>query len=154
MPASVAKKFADLKAETLNQWAGWAQSIADGGATPSPLAVLEAGAILGIPEPMEALEKDAAAISEVAALEWEANAIAERIEKQLAPYGGEAGLREKISAMRRELDAMVRIAGPEKWLRRGQVRGELGRLKARHPRVFPVAPPKPKAGARRREAAE
>jgi hypothetical protein len=149
MAASVAKKFADLKRETLTQWRSWAQSIADGGATPSPMAVLESAAVLGIPEPMAALEADANAISEASAIEWQIKATAEKIEERLAPYGGEAGLRAKIAETRRELDRMIGLAGPEKWIQHGRMKGDLGRLRGQHPRVFGEIEPAPKTTRRK-----
>ena len=54
-----------LRREAELNWAQWATALADGGQPPEPLALLEAGGLLGIDQPADALEKDARAIREV-----------------------------------------------------------------------------------------
>jgi hypothetical protein len=129
-------KFETLKNETRVQWKAWAEQLADGGAAPSPLDILEAGAVLDIDSPMAALRADADALLEVRTLEARAAEIKQNYAEQLAPFGGEAGLRERIGELRRELARLQGLAGPEKYLQAGRLSGDAGRLRQKHPRVF------------------
>ena len=136
MPATLDGKFATLQKETRDQWAAWAAAVADDGTSPSPISVLEAGAVLDIAQPMAALKMDADAILQVRALEEQAAAIKAAVSARLTPYGGEAGLRERMGELRRELARLQGLVGPEKYLHAGQLSGEASRLRAKHPRVF------------------
>lgn len=151
MATSIESKFAELKRHQLDQWREWAQTIADGGPTPTPTAILEAGAVLSIDGPMEALRADADAILEVKAIEDDVARYRARVAEQLAPYGGtEAALRQRIAEYSAELIRMKALAGPEKHLEAGRLSGEAGRLRAKHPRVFPAGEPVAKSTTKRK----
>lgn len=147
MAVSLAAKFEDLKAATLEQWRGWAESMAAGGASPTPVAVLDAGALLEIPSPMAALEADAKAIVEAAALEAQIEANVASDQERLEQFGGTVeSMRARIEQLKNELRA-AHNAMMSHGYSAGLQRGELGRLRAKHPRVFaePVATAKKKA---------
>lgn len=138
MAVSISQKYSDLKAATLEQWRGWAAAVADGKATPTPVAVLEAGAILDIPEPINALRGDADAINAARGLELRIEQLEARDQARVAPFGGYIGAKQRLLELEGEVKAIRGILhgfGFE----RGHTNGELSRLKAKHPRVFAEA---------------
>jgi len=123
------------------QWATWAAQLADGGDAPPAEAVLVAAASLGITMPGEALAADARAINEMKALEVKlAGREAWRTER-LAQFGGShLRLREEILAVRATLDRLERLARSCGWdTRAATLKRMIIELRAKHPRVFPVA---------------
>lgn len=126
-----------LKREAAKNWKAWAEAMADGGKPPAVLELLEAGAVLGIREPMAELERDANAIAEVRDLELRAQLCRDRIAERIAPFGGAQGVRDRINELRaelRKLEGLVGITATHH--QAGQLAGEASRLRAKHPRVF------------------
>jgi len=135
-------------------WSRWAREIADGGPMPPPLELLEAGALLGLTRPAEALEADARAIVEVRGLEAEAAGLRERSRAQRAPHGDQEQRRARIAELERELRTLRALAGIHPLdVRAGELLGRAGRIRREFPRGFrPVeAAPKPKTPRRRKE---
>lgn len=127
------------KTQLSNQWRRWAEAIADGGETPTAIEILEAGAMLSIEKPIDALQADADAILQVRLLEAHAAKIRDDVAARVAPYGGQAGLREKVSELRQELRRMESLVGiSPSLLRAGQISGDAGRIRQAHPRVFTI----------------
>jgi hypothetical protein len=141
MPMSLARKFSELKEETRRQWREWAAAMADGKASPTPTAVLDAGATLGIPTPFDALESDVAAIAEAQAIEARIERTAALDEARVAPYGGLQGARQRLVELEAEVKELRRKLHGHGW-DAGYARGELSRLKQKHPRVFDIDTPK------------
>jgi hypothetical protein len=137
--------FKNMKAEALRQWRSWAATLADGGTPPPPLEVLEAGARLGIPVPMDALEADATAIREERALREQADRTEAAVAERVAADGGPAGVRERLAAARAEVRRLERLTGMDpRMLAVGRARAEAGRIREAHPRAFPVQRPQAK----------
>jgi hypothetical protein len=131
--------FKNMRSEALRQWRAWAATLADGGSPPPPLEILEAGARLSIPAPMDALESDAAAIREVRALVEQAARTEAAVAERLAADGGPAGVRERLSAARAECRRLERLVGPDpRMLAVGRARTEADKIRAAHPRAFPT----------------
>lgn len=135
MPVSMHQRFQELKDATLEQWRTWAESIADGGAAPTPVAVLDAGAVLEVSTPMIALQADADAINEARGLELRIEQSQARDAARLEPYGGFHGAKQRLLAIddeARKLRGLLQGHGFDA----GHAKGELVRLKEKHPRVF------------------
>lgn len=127
------------KTQLSTQWRRWAEAIADGGDTPTAIEIVEAGAMLSIDKPIDALQADASAIVQVRLLEAQAAKIHAAVAARLAPYGGQAGLRARVAELKaelRRLEPQVGIA-PE-FIRAGQFAGDAGRIRQAHPRAFAV----------------
>jgi len=149
--ATINERLEEMRRDTLGAWRSWAFAMADGGDRPSPLAVLEAGAVLGLRSPMEELERDVAAIEESRRLDAAADAEEKRVRQRLATWGGSAGLRERIRAAEREVAEMRRWLGPLAFGSVGSTRGRASDIRQKCSRVFPggVAESKRPAPARR-----
>jgi hypothetical protein len=129
-----------LTAAALERWRGWAETLAAGGPQPAPLEILEAGAVLGVREPMAVLEDDARAISDVrqlqAAIDRQRAAMAER----LAADGGPAGVREKLAAARAEVRRLEKLVGMDpRALVVAQTVRRADEIRRDHPRAFTPA---------------
>ena len=137
-PQSIGKKFAQLEAETLRQWKSWAEAIADGGAAPTPIDVLQAAAVLAIDgPPAAALEADAEAITLVANLEERAAERQARYDELVQQHGGRDGIAVKLVEATEELR---RLQGIEQLIVAGpggdHHRKEARRIRSEHPRIF------------------
>jgi hypothetical protein len=151
MSDMITKQFTRLQREAIAKWKGWAEQLADGGKPPAALEVLEAGATLGIREPVAELQADAEVLLEVRDLEQRATAAREKIAAQSAAHGGAEGIRERIRTLKAELRKLEGLTGiTAAHYSAGQLAGEASRLKAAHPRVFAPVPTKP---TKKKEAA-
>jgi hypothetical protein len=129
--------FKTMKNDALRQWRSWAGTLADGGPPPPPLEVLEAGAVLGVREPMASLESDATAIRDERSIREQADRQAAAITAKSAADGGPAGVRAALAAARKEVVRLQRLAGVHPgWLAVGRARAEADKIRERHPRVF------------------
>jgi hypothetical protein len=145
--------YEKLRAAAERNWSTWASGLADGGAPPPPLELLEAAALLGIHEPAAALEGDAAAIRRVADLEAHAAGLREQAAAQRAPHGTQAERRDRIAALRAEIRKLEGLSGVHPLqVRAGEILGEAGRLRRQHPHAFRPAPAEPAAKRPRRKA--
>jgi len=100
--------------EARGRWRGWAAAIAGGGDWPSPREILEAGAVLGLAEPIEAAGVEA-----------------------LAPWGGLAGLEAAIVQAKAEATRLEELH--RSWADGGpslSQRWERDRIKRSYPRLF------------------
>lgn len=144
--------FAELRRKAAESWRAWATTLADGGKPPAVAELLEAGVVLQIPEPMAALEADAAALAEARDLEQRAALTRDAIKQRIAPYGGADGVRARIAELKRELERLQGFLGMTRHhVIAGQLAGEATRLRARHPRVFGPVGGKPAPKRRKRE---
>lgn len=129
--------YEQLRREAEDNWTRWATTLADGGAPPEPLALLEAGGLLGLPQPADALEKDAAAIREVRDLEQRAGEYRERAAKQRKPHGTHDERRQRIAALKAELRLLESLQGVSPVLMHaGYLSGAAARIREKHPRAF------------------
>jgi hypothetical protein len=145
--------YEKLRAAAEKNWATWAAGLADGGAPPPPLELLEAGGLLGIERPADALEKDANAIREVRDLEQRAAGLRERAKTERAPHGTQAERRARIVALRAEIKKLENLAGVHPWdLHAGQLLGQADRIRSKHPHAFRPSPPAPTGKRPRRKA--
>lgn len=85
---TIADKFNAMEAESRRQWRQWATDLADSKPSPSPRAVLEAAAILGITPAGESLEADADAIREMRQYHGAAEKCREARREALSPWKG------------------------------------------------------------------
>jgi hypothetical protein len=144
MSDTINKQFTRLQREAMAKWRAWAEQLANGEKPPAALEALEAGATLGIREPVAALQADAEALLEVRELEQRAADAREKIAAQLAAYGGVGGLRDRIRELKAELRKAEAASGiTSGHMLAGQLRGQASRLKTAHPRVFAPVPTKP-----------
>lgn len=126
-----------LRREAEANWTQWATALADGGGPPEPLALLEAGGLLNIDQPADALEKDAHAIRQVRDLEQQAADLKTRITSQRAPFGDQAERRARIAALRSEIRRLESMSGIHPLsIRAGEMLGDAGRIRRKHPRAF------------------
>jgi hypothetical protein len=137
MPVSLARKFSELKEETRRQWRDWASAMAEGKASPTPTAVLDAGATLEILQPFDALESDAKAIAEAKDIEARIEMAAARDAAIVEPYGGLREAKQHLLAIEAEVKSLRGKLASYGWAN-GYARGELSRLKQKHPRVFDI----------------
>jgi hypothetical protein len=145
--------FERLRRQAEDNWRQWATALADGGSPPAPLELLEAGGLLGINQPADALEKDAYAIREVRDLESQAAGLREQAAAQRAPHGTQAERRDRIAALRAEIRKLEGLSGVHPLqVRAGEILGEAGRLRRQHPHAFRPAPAEPAAKRPRRKA--
>ena len=145
-----------LRREAELNWAQWATALADGGQPPEPLALLEAGGLLGIDQPADALERDARAIREVRDLEAEAAGLREREAARRAPHGSQEERRAKIGELKAEIRRLETMAGVSPLqMQAGSLLGAAGQIRRKHPRAFlPAAPAvAKKAPSRKKEMA-
>lgn len=99
-----------MRIEAADRWRAWAKDIAAGGPPPLPRDILEAGALLGIEQPGEALEHDAEAINELAAAEKSIAACEKAAAESLKPWGGSADkLAAAIEQQEREVARMKEL---------------------------------------------
>lgn len=127
------------KTQLSTQWRRWAETLADGGEAPAAIEILEAGAMLSIEKPIAALQADADAILQVRLLEANAAKIHAEVAARVAPYGGQAGLREKVSELRQELRRMESLIGiSSQTMQAGRIVGEASKIRRAHPRAFEV----------------
>jgi hypothetical protein len=130
-----------LRREAETSWTEWVEALADGGNPPEPLKLLEAGGLLGIAQPADALEKDAAALREVRDLEARAASLRERAKADRAPHGSQEHRRHRISVLKAEIRELERLSGMHAWdLQAGQLSGDATRIRRKHPRAFRPAP--------------
>lgn len=149
--------YEKLRAAAERNWSTWASGLADGGAPPPPLELLEAAALLGIHEPAAALEGDAAAIRRVADLEAHAAGLREQAAAQRAPHGSQDERRERIAALKAEIRKLEALSGVHPFqLRAGEILGAAGRIRRKHPRAFRAPAPvvAKKTPSRKKEMAQ
>jgi hypothetical protein len=144
MSDTINKQFTRLQREAMAKWKAWAEQLANGEKPPTALEVLEAGATLGICEPVAELQADAEVLLEVRDLEQRAAHAREKVAAQLAAYGGVDGLRDRIRELKAELRKAEAASGiTTGHMIAGQLAGQASRLKAARPRVFAPVPTKP-----------
>lgn len=136
-PRAVTATFEALKADTLTKWRRWAAEIAAGGDLPAPVDVLEAGAVLEIPGPMQALDDDAAALREVNQLAARAVAVKAQLDAPLQDAGGADAVRERLAELRAEVGRLERLVGGFHYSGWSAVLQEKRKIERAHPRVFP-----------------
>ena len=149
--------FERLRRQAEDNWTKWATALADGGSPPAPLELLEAGGLLGIDQPADALEKDAHAIREVRDLESQAAGLREQAAAQRAPHGTQDERRERIAALKREVRLLESLAGVHPLqVRAGEILGAAGRIRRKHPRAFRAPAPvvAKKTHSRKKEMAQ
>jgi hypothetical protein len=149
--------FTEIQARAAASWRQWAHQLADGGDPPRPVEVLEAGVVLRLAEPMDALQEAAATIAKVGQLEQRAAAARDDRERQLEPFGGEQGLADRIAELTAQLEQLRSLASPWRCLDAGQLAGEADRLRRKNPLLWPATPAAPtpakKTTSRRRAIA-
>jgi hypothetical protein len=129
-----------LTTAALERWRGWAETLADNGSQPSPLEILEAGVVLGIPQPMAALEADAKAIADVRQLEAAIARQRGAMAARLAADGGPAGVRERLAAARAEVRRLEKLVGMDpRAIAVGQTVRRVDEIRRDHPRAFLAA---------------
>jgi hypothetical protein len=144
------RTFRAMKNEILTRWRRWAAALADGDSPPPALEVLEAGAVLGVREPMAALEADAAAIQTHRQLQATADRTAAAVADRLAADGGPAGVRERLAAARAEVRRLTKLSGLDpRSLAAARARTQADAIAAGHPRAFPATPSAKRKGAAR-----
>lgn len=128
-----------MRIEAADRWRAWAKDIAAGGQPPLPRDILEAGALLGIEQPGEALEHDAEAINELTRAEENIEMCAATGAEALKPWGGKperlaAALQEKKLELQRmqELFNTWCDGGPGSFWR-----SRVHDIKRKHTRLFP-----------------
>lgn len=126
-----------LRREAEKNWAQWAVALADGGKPPEPLQLLEAGGLLGIDQPADALEKDVAAIREVRDLEARAAELRERAAAHRTPHGSQEERRVRIAELKAELRRLEALSGIHPLaVHAGELLGSASMIRRKHPRVF------------------
>lgn len=146
-------RLAALKRQTVEEWRQMALAAADGSGDPSPLAMLEAAATLGIREPMAAMQADVAAIHEARQLEQLADAAERKIRERLAEWGGSEGVRQRIKSLERELAMLRPWVGAEVFRGVGMISGQANDIRRKHRRVWPEgSKPRPAIGKPERAA--
>ena len=144
--------FTAMKTAAIERWREWAESLSRHGSPPPPLDVLEAGAVLGIPSPMDALERDAEALGTVRHMEDSVARGRAVIAERRAADGGPAGVREKLSAARAEVRRLEKLSGLDpRAIQIEATASEAQALRRKHARAFPAASKTPcrKKGTRR-----
>lgn len=130
-----------LEAEALATWRGWIDDVVAGGTMPDLRATFETGAILGIAQPLDALEADIAARREVEGLELQAERGRQEIAQSLAPYGGERGVQERLEELRAEVRRLEELANPWRYMACTSGAGRVHKLRRENPRAFPPEAP-------------
>jgi hypothetical protein len=116
--------------------------MADGGPAPAPLEVLEAGAVLGLREPMAALEADVEAIGEVRQIETQTAALRAKFKAQRAEHGDGKAIRERMGELRRELRHLEALLMPSPHMMTvGKLDRDASIIRERHPTVFATGQP-------------
>jgi hypothetical protein len=149
--------FERLRRQAEDNWTKWATALADGGQPPEPLQLLEAGGLLGIAQPADALEKDANAIREVRDRDAQAAGLREQAATQREPHGTQAERRERIAALRAEIRKLEGLSGIHPFqVRAGEILGAAGRIRRKHPRAFRAPAPvvTKKTPSRKKEMAQ
>jgi len=152
-PATTAGKLADLSAAArraaLERWQGWADDLATGGAMPPVADVLAAGVALGIPDAIDALSRDAAALVQARELEDRIARRQDHHAELLAPHGGTfAALKAAIDEARARLKELERVRNSVWWDGRlGSLKAQLQETRSAAPRMWPPAPKRRKPAA-------
>ncbi len=138
---TIAKQFAALQTEALARWRGWAAEIAGGGQPPTPVEVLEAGAILEIAGPMQALEDDATALRDAGRLRERAQVVKEQLDRPLREAGGAQAVRDRLDELRAEVRRLENLVGGHHFAGWSAVLSQVREIERKHPRVFPEPAP-------------
>jgi hypothetical protein len=143
MPTTTTRTTAGAaRTKAARQWRDWAASMADGGPAPAPLEVLEAGAVLGLREPMAALEADVEAIGEVRQIETQTAALRAKFKAQRAEHGDGKAIRERMGELRRELRHLEALLMPSPHMMTvGKLDRDASIIRERHPTVFATGQP-------------
>ena len=139
--STLAGNMAALLESRSATWREWAYRIAEGGALPGVLELLEAGGILGVPSPAEALEEDVAAIGKAETLRVSLEAKWARVAELLRPFDGDPrNIQAIIDKRKDEIKGLEEILARWNWAKCPQsIAQELRQFQARYPRVWGAA---------------
>ena len=139
--STLAGNMAALLESRSATWREWAYRIAEGGELPGVLELLEAGGILGVPSPAEALEEDVAAIGKNETLKVSLQAKWAKVVELLRPFDGDPrNVQAIIDEKKDEIKGLEEILTRRNWAKCPQsIAQELRRFQSRYPRVWGAA---------------
>ena len=133
----VADSFFALELETHKKWRLWVKTIASGGQPPTPREILEAGAILQISHPGQALEQDVQAAQAVVAAAALEVASDEAFAAFMEPWNGHVGgIHSAIDAAERKLQELKGTLYRYQHWPRNQHRTAVEAARKNNPRLF------------------
>ena len=139
--STLAGNMAQLLESRSATWREWAYRIAEGGALPGVLELLEAGGILGVPSPAEALESDVAAIGKAETLRVSLESKWARVSELLRPFDGDPrNIQAIIDKRKDEIKGLEEILARWNWAKCPKsIDQELRQFESRFPRVWGAA---------------
>ena len=133
----LANSFYVLELETHKKWRLWAKEIAAGGKPPTPREILEAGAILQISHPGQALEQDVEAAQAVVAAATLEAASDEAFSEFMKPWSGHVdAIHAAIAAGERKVTELKGLLYRYQHWPRNQHRTAVAAARENNPRLF------------------